>query len=114
MSAARPYRQYNVLNAGVPVHMCIVSVRCPYLTGHIEAALKHSSSGDSRILVGAAQQANENDRLPTVALCLEHATADTVRLLVFYLYTDEIPSDGVSGEMLGTLGGLAKELLLPR
>lgn len=99
---------------GVPVHMCIVSVRCPYLTGHIEAALKHSSSGDSRILVGAAQQANENDRLPTVALCLEHATADTVRLLVFYLYTDEIPSDGVSGEMLGTLGGLAKELLLPR
>lgn len=47
-------------------------------------------------------------------LCLEHASADTVALLVRYLYTDDIPTDGVSGEVLNSLAGLAQELMLPR
>lgn len=119
MSAPRPPPSHNVLPdtttaAGVPVHMCLVSARCPYLAGHIEAALKNDSDGDARTGAGAARQADENGRLPMATLCLEHATADTVRLLVRYLYTDEVLSDGVSGKTFGTLVGLAKELLLPR
>lgn len=47
-------------------------------------------------------------------LCLEHASAETVALLVRYLYTDDIPTGGVSGEVLNSLAGLARELLLPR
>lgn len=47
-------------------------------------------------------------------LCLEHASAETIALLVRYLYTDDIPTGGVSGEVLNSLAGLARELLLPR
>lgn len=103
----------SLRGAGVPVHMCIISVRCPYLAGHVKAALK-SASGDG---VGA-QEWRENgsgseSQIPTAELCLEHATADTVSLLARYLYTDELATDA-SGKALGTLGRLAKELFLPR
>lgn len=81
----------------------MVSARCPYLTGHIEAARKSSPLPS---IPGDAPKA--------VVLCLEHASEDTVALLVRYLYTDDIPTDGVSGEILNSLAGLAQELMLPR
>lgn len=102
--------------------MCLISARCPYLAGHIEAALKSSGEGDVGSEAEGAdagqkrkqQEADKEGGLQTATLCLEHATATTVKLLVRYLYTDELPAEGVSGETLGTLGGLAKELTLPR
>lgn len=98
--------------------MCVISVRCPYLAGHVQAALKSGDEeGDGEDEgEGFTGGRGENKEEPTVArasVCLEHATPETLSLLVRYLYTDEVP-DGPSGEVLGTLGGLAKELLLPR
>ncbi|CAM9444842.1 unnamed protein product, partial [Hapterophycus canaliculatus] len=110
---------------GVPAHMSVISARCPYLMGHIEAARKHASSrAATRAATSPAAVDEENAAETAVVLCLEHATTDTVALLARYLYTDEIPSsDGggggggggvVSGETLDALAGLAQELLLPR
>lgn len=109
-------------DTGVPVHMCLISARCPYLAGHIEAALKNSGEGDLGFEAGGAdadqkrkqQKMDTAGGLQTATLCLEHATATTLRLLVRYLYTDELPTERMSSETLGTLGGLAKELTLPR
>lgn len=111
--------------AGVPAHTSVISARCPYLIGHIEAARKSSppspatGNGDD-----ARNRDNDGDGgedakggagvSKTVALCLEHASADTVRLLARYLYTDEVPAADVAGETLDALAGLAQELLLPR
>ncbi|CAM9542500.1 unnamed protein product [Pylaiella littoralis] len=111
--------------AGVPAHTSVISARCPYLIGHIEAARKSSppspatGNGDD-----ARNRDNDGDGgedakggagvSKTVALCLEHASADTVRLLARYLYTDEVPAAEVAGETLDALAGLAQELLLPR
>lgn len=87
----------------------MLSVRCPYLLGHVEAALKpheeQESGDDARGL---------RDELPRkVQLCLEHASTDAIGLLVRYLYTDEVPL-GVSGGILDALASLAKEVMLPR
>lgn len=81
----------------------MVSARCPYLTGHIEAARKSSPPPSAPA-----------DSPRAVLLCLEHASADTVALLVRYLYTDDIPKGGVSGETLDSLAELAQEIMLPR
>lgn len=94
--------------AGLPAHLSVVSARCPYLIGHIEAARKSSPSP-------SPSTPGYGSRSRAVELCLEHASADTVALLVRYLYTDDIPAGGgVSGEVLNSLAGLARELLLPR
>lgn len=93
--------------------MSVISARCPYLLGHIEAARKSSSAS-------AAANTNENgadndgDVSKRVVLCLEHASAETVPLLARYLYADELPSDATSGKTLEALARLANELLLPR
>ncbi|CAM9515190.1 unnamed protein product [Ectocarpus sp. 6 AP-2014] len=98
---------------GVPAHMSVISARCPYLMGHIEAARKSTSAS-------AAADTNENgagndgDASKRVVLCLEHASAETVPLLTRYLYADELPSDATSGKTLEALARLANELLLPR
>ncbi|CBN75162.1 conserved unknown protein [Ectocarpus siliculosus] len=98
---------------GVPAHMSVISARCPYLMGHIEAARKSTSAS-------AAADTNENgadndgDASKRVVLCLEHASAETVPLLARYLYADELPSDATSGKTLEALARLANELLLPR
>lgn len=110
-----PAHLLYLFRPGIPVHVCLISVRCPYLAGHVEAALtnKNNLDGSNNINHGRAGRNNSGDR-PVAELCLEYATVETVRLLVRYLYTDELPAEGVSGEALGTLGGLAKELMLPR
>ena len=88
----------TTMNAGIPAHMSVISARCPYLTGHIEAARKSSTP----------------DVPKAVVLCLEHASAETVPLLVRYLYTDAFFSKDISGGTLDALAGLAQELMLPR
>lgn len=89
--------------------MSVISARCPYLAGYIEAAKRaEREEGQSD---GATLEESE---LPMVAeLHLEHANADTIPLLARYLYTDEVQL-GVPGKTLGELGGLAQELFLPR
>lgn len=87
--------------------MPVIAARCPYLVGHVEAALKAGQDDSSKIPQPPSY------RLQVAALCLEHATADSLDLLVRYLYTDEVPP-GVSGGDLDTLAGLARETLLSR
>lgn len=105
--------------------MSVISARCPYLLGHIEAARKHACSSaatpsavaeeahegsdsgalsrdntsgrSSRSSSGISARDKNGASEAAVVLCLEHATADTVALLARYLYTDEIASpDGSS------------------
>lgn len=98
---------------GVSVHMCVVSARCPYLAGHVAAALKNDHDRPAAAHEDGVDDVGGDGKLARVELWLEHATADTLSLLARYLYTDEVPADA-AGETLGTLGGLARELLLPR
>lgn len=101
--------------------MSIISARCPYLTGYIEAARKPSApSVAAGATITAADPGSvrnhdgDADVPKAVVLCLEHASAETVSLLVRYLYTDALLSDDASGETLDALAGLAQELMLPR
>lgn len=114
-----PYQPAKKTTTGVPAHMSVISARCPYLVGHIEAARKSSSASTA----AATKEIREEDAngdggsdavSKKVVLCLEHASAETVALLVRYLYADELPSDATSGKTLEALARLANELLLPR
>lgn len=116
-------RRRKKMKAGVPAHMSVISVRCPYLIGYIEAARKSSSpspatgQGDVRTYANGSdddESAGGAGVSKTVVLCLEHANVDTVGLLMRYIYTDEIPVADVPGETLDAVAGLAQELLLPR
>lgn len=93
--------------------MAVISARCLYLVGHVDAALK--AEAEDKGIGGGKRRVTRRrgDQPRTVTLCLEHATAGTVPLLVRYLYTDEVPQD-MSGQTLDTLGRLAQEVLLPR
>lgn len=92
---------------GVAVHVAIVSARCPYLAGHVEAALKDMKQGERN---GNDDGGEQRD---TISVSLEHGSAETLALAVRFMYTDEVPL-GISGETLNALAGLAKELMIPR
>lgn len=103
--------------------MSIISARCPYLTGYIDAARKSSAlsaaAGTTTTAtdtwnVRSSNHDGEGDVPKAVVLCLEHASAETVPMLARYLYTDALLSDDASGETLDALAGLAQELMLPR
>lgn len=94
--------------------MAVVSVRCPYLAGHVQAALKGGEDGVSRQRQDEGEGMGEGtSSLPAAEVCLEHATVETLSLLVRYLYTDELVGD-VSGKDLKGLIDLANEMRLPR